>query len=217
MPTDDPLADDPAFAAWPAELRQAWAELSLPSLHDLLLGQERLAAEIRRQNQELRKLAGAPPNAAPPADAERLAAILAQASDLGQALAKASASGLIGVVEAADRHAVGLAAETEALLAAPNVRGWFRRARPWPEALAQRLRAQADGARLLADKARTALADAGVHAIRAAAGDAFDPEQHRCVETADGTAGRILRLVREGWRQGGAVLRPAEVAIGRNP
>lgn len=38
---------------WPEELLQKYAELKLPSLFDFLVHQEKLAAEIRRQNKEL--------------------------------------------------------------------------------------------------------------------------------------------------------------------
>ena len=169
--TPDPLAEDPAFAAWPAEVRSAWAELELPSLHDLLLAQERLAAEVRRQNQELRRLsqAVAAPAAPPPSDSDALARSLAAAHHLGERLAAAAAAGLIALAESA---------------------------------------------RLVRDKARQTLADAGMTRVAPQAGESFDPETQRCLGTAPGQPGRIVRCERDGWRSGATLLRPADVIIG---
>lgn len=214
--SDDPLADDPAFAAWPTEVREAWAGLELPSLHDLLLAQERLAAEIRRQNQELRRLASAAATPPPPAgsEAQALAAALAEARALGSRLASAAATGLIAMAESADRHALALDEAVRGLLARPAGRGLFGQAVPWSDSVRAVLSAQVDGARLVRDKTRQTLADAGLQRLAPAAGEAFDPERHRCTGTAPGPSGRIVTLVREGWRDGAAVLRPAEVIIG---
>jgi hypothetical protein len=212
----DPLADDPAFAAWPAEMRSAWAELALPSLHDLVLAQERLAAEIRRQNQELRRLGErvAAPPAPPPSDSEALARSLAAAHHLGERLAAAAAAGLIALAESADRHAIAIAAAVERLLAGAAGRNWLGRARPWPEDIRQVLSGQVEGARLVRDKARQTLGDAGLTRIAPQPGESFDPETQRCLGTAPGMPGRIVRCERDGWRSSATLLRPAEVIIG---
>jgi|GEM_PF-5484699 hypothetical protein len=214
--TPDPLAEDPAFAAWPAEVRSAWAELELPSLHDLLLAQERLAAEVRRQNQELRRLsqAVAAPAAPPPSDSDALARSLAAAHHLGERLAAAAAAGLIALAESADRHAIAIATAVDTLLARAAGRDWLGRARPWPEDLRQVLSGQVEGARLVRDKARQTLADAGMTRVAPQAGESFDPETQRCLGTAPGQPGRIVRCERDGWRSGATLLRPADVIIG---
>lgn len=212
---EDPLADDPAFATWPAEMREAWAEMKLPSLHDMLLGQERLAAEIRRQNQELRRLAQ---SVAQPvsstADADALTRTLSEARTLGERLASAAAAGLIALTESTDRHACALDAAVSTLLARPAGHTWLGRARAWPEDLRLGLRAQVEGARLMRDKARQTLTDAGLLRIAPQPGDLFDPDLHRCLSTAPGSPGRVLRCERDGWRSGAALLRPAEVIVG---
>lgn len=211
---DDPLADDPAFAAWPAEVRQAWAGLELPSLREILAGHERLAAEVRRQNQELRRLAQAATAPAPVGgDAQAVAVALAEARALGGRLAAAASNGLITLAESADRHAAALDAAVQGLLARPAGRGWWGAVAYGAEARAALL-AQVDGARLVRDKARQALADAGLVRLAPAPGSAFDPAQHRATATAPGPAGRIVELLREGWRAGAEVVRPAEVTVG---
>lgn len=198
---DDPLANDPAFAAWPADVRVAWAALRLPSLHDLVAAQERLAVEIRRQNQELRRLAqAATPDQGP-------AELLAR-------LAQAQAEVLFTVAESAARHAQAVADEVTAILAVPPGRGWFGRALAWDATIRTRLLAQVAGARLVQAKARQALEDAGWTCIAPAPGDNFDPHLHRCVENASGPTGRVVARLRDGWRRGEHVARPAEVAVG---
>lgn len=198
---DDPLADDPAFAAWPAEVRIAWAALRLPSLHDLVAAQERVAVEVRRQNQELRRLAQA-------------ATVDSSAADLLARLGEAQAEVLFTVAESAARHAQAVAGEVAAILAAPPGRGWFGRALAWDAATRDRLLAQVAGARLVHAKARQALEDAGWICIAPAPGDAFDPRLHRCVENVPGAPGHIVARLRDGWRRGEQIARPAEVAVG---
>ena len=217
----DPLHDDPAFAAWPAEVRGAWAKLELPSLHDLLLAQERLAAEVRKQNQELRRLgqAVAAPAAPPPSDSEALARSLAAAHHLGERLAAATAAGLIALAESADRHAIAIATAVDNLLARAAGRDWLGRARPWPEDLRQVLSGQVEGARLVRDKARQTLADAGMTRIAPLPGESFDPETQRCLGTAPGLPGRIVRCERDGWRSGATLFcaRPRSLSVRSAP
>ena len=211
---DDPLADDPAFAAWPAEVRQAWAGLELPSLREILAGHERLAAEVRRQNQELRRLAQAAAPVPAGGDAQAVAAALAEARALGGRLAAAASAGLIALAESADRHAAALDTAVQGLLIRPAGRGWWGGAVAYGAEARAALLAQVEGARLVRDKARQALADAGLVRIAPVPGSAFDPGQHRATGTAKGPAGRIIEVLREGWRAGAEVVRPAEVTVG---
>jgi hypothetical protein len=209
---EDPLANDPIFAAWPAEVREAWLSLELPSLHDVLLMQERLAAEVRRQNQEIRRLA----QAAVPreADADAMTRVLAEARRLGGRLAAASAAGLIALAESADRHAHALATTVQTVLSQPAGWDWLGRARPWPMDQRLALESQVEGARLVRDKARQALGDAGMTPIIPRPGEVFDPEVHRCIGTRLGAPGTVVACEREGWRHGAELLRPADVIIG---
>lgn len=47
-----------------------------------------------------------------------------------------------------------------------------------------------------------------------AEGAAFDPHQHEAVETAEGPeGGRVVKVLRKGYKIGGKVLRPAQVSV----
>ncbi len=211
------MADDDAFlAAWPAELREQWAALRLPSLAEQLTAYERLAAEVRRQNQELRRLAAAMQTAPAPAeDGARLATALEMAQALADGLAKAGSAVLIDVCESSERHARALDAAVRQLLARPPGRGLFGRALPWDEAARAALTAQAEGAAVVAGKALAALSDAGLKRLEPRPGEAFDPATQRCVGTRSGAPGRILALERAGWARGATIIRPAEVLVGQ--
>lgn len=50
---DNQSKNDPT-AEWPEEVRQAYEHLKVPSLHDVLLANEKLSLEMRRQDRELK-------------------------------------------------------------------------------------------------------------------------------------------------------------------
>ena len=95
------------FANWPPALLAAWEEHQLPSLHDLLTTNERLASEVRRQNQELRRLADAASAAAAGtvATAEANARLLTMADGLRRAADAQQRQLLNGLIEACDSAA----------------------------------------------------------------------------------------------------------------
>lgn len=212
----DPLAEDPALAAWPPEVREAWLALSLPSLEDILLAQERLAAEIRRQNQEIKRLGQTLSTPVPPsAGTDEIAATI---RDLRQVHAQESRSiinALITVADAVERHARALAEFPQVLAQVPQ-KGFFGRPYPWRLALERTLDSHAEGGALVSDKTIQTLLDLGCVRLAPEPGTPFDPSLHRCVETAVGTPGYIVRLVRVGWRRGETVLRPADVIVGKS-
>jgi len=212
--------DDPAMTAWPAEVRQSWAAMRLPSLADQLLAYERLAAEVRRQNQELRRLATTLTTTQPQTpvdDGGRLAAALEAVNLLSDGLAKGATTALIDLYEANERHATALALAVETHVAKPVAHGWFGQSIAWPTAITATLRAQVTGARLVANKALDALAAIGLMRIAPSIGDIFDPERHFCAGTRSGPAGRILSLERIGWSHGSTRIRPADVIVGKDP
>lgn len=207
--------DDPALAAWPPEVREAWLALSLPSLEDVLVTQERLAAEIRRQNQEIKRLGQTLATPVPNAGTEEIAATI---RELRQAHAHESRSvitALIAVADAVERHAQALAEFPQIVAQIPR-KGFLGRSFPWRPALERALVSHAEGGSLVSDKTIQTLVDLGCVRLAPEPGTPFDPSQHRCVETATGTPGHIIRLVRVGWRRSETVLRPADVIVGKS-
>lgn len=74
-----------------------------------------------------------------------------------------------------------------------------------------------EGIRSIANNVESALANAGVEPI-AAVGEAFDPELHEAVDTADADPemdGIVINEYSRGFRMGDRLLRPARVTVGR--
>ncbi len=213
------MPDLPAelFAHWPPELLADWERHRLPSLHDLLIAQERLAGEVRRQNQELRRLADA---AAQPSPVDTGARLLALADDLRAAAAdqrRKTLRGLIEATDSAERHSLALDEDRGRILAALPKRHWLGWTLPGREALARSLDASCDGARLLVQRLHHELDELGAMRLAPDPGDAFDPSCMRCTGRAVGAAGQIIVLERDGWRLDDTVIRPADVLVGGDP
>ena len=78
----------------------------------------------------------------------------------------------------------------------------------------------AEGVRLVERKMRTAFENAGVKEIAAEPGQPFDPNEHEAVIYEESTAypeGHIVEAVRQGYRLGERVLRPAMVRVAKAP
>lgn len=190
-PTDEP-ADRPP-ADWPPELCEQWAACELPSLGEFLVAQERLAVEVRRQNKALQRL--------------QPSATAAPAID----------DGVLQLVDAIDRLSVGLAAfRTDLDVTLPERQGWRGQPPPWRAPVLQAAAAQADGARMVAERLRDLLAVWQVDTIQPTLGTPFDPTIHRAVGVADGPAGTILAVERPGFSQQDSLLRPADVIVGQS-
>jgi molecular chaperone GrpE len=74
-----------------------------------------------------------------------------------------------------------------------------------------------EGIRNITTSVRNALTNAGVEPV-AAVGEAFDPELHEAVDTADADPemdGRVISEYSRGFRMGDRLLRPARVSVGR--
>jgi molecular chaperone GrpE len=85
---------------------------------------------------------------------------------------------------------------------------------------AERQSSWGQGVELVERNLRGLLAADGVEPIDAAAGGEFDPRLHEAVayvpsyEVSDG---RVLQVVRQGYRKGDRVLRPTQVVVARRP
>lgn len=199
--------DDPR--SWPPELQRQWAETDLPGLRDFLLAQERLAMEIRRQNRELRRLADAQAeHKPPPADGPSIPLpqqecfLLADSIErLRESLTSLAAIGAQATAGRPRRRCFGLLPPA-----------------PQPPLLDAGVVSLIDGSELLGERLRDLLRGCGIEPIRPEADDAFDARLHKAVALSDdGPPGRVVELLRAGYRHRDQVLRPAEVAVGREP
>lgn len=222
---EDTLEDEPCslpsdlFANWPPALLAAWEQYQLPSLHDLLTTNERLASEVRRQNQELRRLAEAAAAAAAGtvATAESNARLLTLADGLRRAADTQQRRLLSGVIEACDsatRHHRALDEDRVRVLARLPKRTWWGQSLPGRDALERSLQASCDGARLLMQRLRQELDDQGAERLTPSPGEPFDPAWMRCTGRAPGALDRVISLERDGWRLQGNLIRPADVLVG---
>lgn len=50
------MTHDPTFKKWPDDVLKLYGQLQLPSLYEFILSNERVAAEVRRQNTDIHKL-----------------------------------------------------------------------------------------------------------------------------------------------------------------
>lgn len=77
-----------------------------------------------------------------------------------------------------------------------------------------------DGVSLILQNMRALVVTEGASAFEPAPGDVFDPAQHEAVyyePTAEQPPGVIVSTVSVGYRTGDRVLRPAQVAVAREP
>lgn len=219
---EEPLLGLPPalFANWPPDLLASWEAHRLPSLHDLLTTNERLASEVRRQNQELRRLADAAVAAAAGtvATAEANARLLTLTEGLRAAADTQQRRLLNGLIEACDsavRHHQALEEDRTRVLALLPQSRWF--GRPWSgrAAFERSLVANCDGARLLVQRLRRELDDLGAERLAPQPGEPFDPVWMRCTGRAAGASERVITLERDGWRLHHTVIRPADVLVGK--
>lgn len=213
--TDADGSQDTALAAWPEDLRKAWASLRLPSLHDLVVAQERLAAEIRRQNQELRRLAEARVPAAETVVQDDWLRLLRPLEAQVRENRSAQSRILIAVADAVENQVRAMdeaAEETERLI--PRTIGLLRRQPAWRTQVSRILEGQIAGASMVATKIADALDQLGIRPLCPPIGTPFDPAEMRAVGTVPGAEpNRIARVLRPGYRDRSDLIRPADVVI----
>lgn len=71
-----------------------------------------------------------------------------------------------------------------------------------------------EGLALILRKFKTLLRSEGLEEI-AAVGESFDPQIHECLEVVQGEEGKIVAVLRRGYKIGEKVLRPAQARVGQ--
>jgi len=195
-PMTELYADELSLGTWTAETLAAYQDLELPSLHDFLVTQEKLAAEIRRQNREIRALA------------ERVEESSAPPPVIAPKSGESTVIALFDAMHSVVKH-------TQVQVDGLPQPGFFssRRKR---DATAAQLRAVREGLAIGYAKAESLLTDYGLASIDPKPGEKFDPSQNRAVhrENAE-TSGLVVRVVRLGLRRAEQIVRPADVIISK--
>jgi molecular chaperone GrpE (heat shock protein) len=222
--------------SWPSGLLEKYHALPLPNMHDIVLSQEKLAAEIRKQNKELKN------------NNETIKQLSTQVEDMRihiqnsedtyadklsenegfekDCIDENNASNLLPapilqqiLMQAMDAQFTLLTALEKSrehiLSIVPEKTGFWRYKKPeWRRILENILDGYTQGIATARQKLLAQLADAEIELICPISGNPFDPRIHRAVERMEGeAAGCIAEVIRYGYMSRGRVLRYADVSV----
>ncbi len=198
------------FAGWPDDLIQSYKELPLPTLYDFAVSEEKLGAEIRRQNKEIKALTDkivkmgsslenevARQKSLPSEEKKRYQHSLMQAFDALAQLEDQVHKSMEETSKKSDcnkrltKKKHEKSKKTDSIL----------------ESLLQ-------GVSIIQEKFLSSLADVDLEPFSPKQGDAFYPEEHRAVlQTEGGVRGQIHKTIRLGYKTAKEILRCADVVI----
>jgi hypothetical protein len=227
---------------WPNWLLEKYAELPLPSLYDFILSQEKLAAEIRKQNRELRVQSEMIKDL--PSQVENSLQKLQASTEKFDELNEEDEATLdeedektldeedqsqkipIEVYEIQSLLMFGMDAifnllngmeksQEQILTVVPEKIGFLIRKKPeWRCYLEEALKGYAQGIDTVRQKMLGHLADAQIEIISPSSGDVFDPSSHRALEAIKGgKRGCIAYSIRYGYKVHNQILRFADVSV----
>lgn len=233
----DPLKNDPS-SQWPAEFKEVFDHLKVPSLYDCVLTNEKLSFEIRRQNKDLKgltegvQLLSAQLNSlmalleeefieyeeeeegAFAGEPQQMLAGMQLAIIENQQIENNARDTLIEMMDAI----VDLAKATKQIVNQwLNVLPKIKDSEPVPpwlqlsEEFGQSIVENVDRVRY---QMRANLNEWQVEIIDPQPGEPFNAQKHYAIEyTTGGTSGTIARVIRIGYRQEEAILRFADVIV----
>ncbi len=219
------------LAGWPEDLLEKYGQLSLPSLYEFLLSQEKLGVEIRKQNKELRLLLDSQKSmqqgiGAVSATLEAFCGEFQSKSvgsePVGRAGGKSAfdpqkyESALMQMMDCMLNLLEAQRLSSGQILKAIPERfcSRIRHAQPVKNQVAAICRGVSAGVETIRCKLFSLLADLAVEVIAPQVDDVFSPHHHRAIERIKGgTSTHIAKVVRLGFAKDGVVLRPAEVVI----
>lgn len=214
---------------WTESLLERYGKLPLPSLYDYLLSQEKLAAEIRKQNKEQRINSEALNKIKSSIDEiliqfegmpdfqDALEAIHRESNEEGEnPLMKQMQQILMGMMDALFHLLQVTMHSNQTLLnIIPEFTGFWKKSKPdWRTQVEQILESYYSGIEFIRDKALSALADSGISVIIPEIGVPFDPMIQRAVEQVSGGEARhIAKIIRYGYRRRDEIIRYADVTV----
>jgi molecular chaperone GrpE len=174
----------------------------VPTLYDFVLASEKMAAEIRKQNKEIKILT----------------ALLQEQNE--RELAKKEDISLIKttlqMVDSSFCLSEAIQKTSAAIIATLPSGIWFfnSQKKEWKSRVESLLASLIEGVRLIQVKNQAVLEDLNVEMISPFVGEEFSPGIHKAVEQLSGKPGSILKVLQRGYRYKGKILRYAQVAIG---
>lgn len=220
---------------WPNWLLEKYGELPLPSLYDFILSQEKISAEIRKQNKELRAQQEALKNLDESVKQmdDRLDKMASESggneyfAENGYSMGK-DAKGISDaddsvkvLIQAMDIQFNLFQASQELvrnmLSTLPKGKRFKEKSqRSWRLQMKKNLFGFASGIEMSHHKLLGSLADVGVKVINPEAGSLFLPKYHRAIEQVNhGVSGCIVKVIRYGYTKNGEILRYADVSVSR--
>lgn len=212
---------------WTDHSLEAYGKLSLPSLYEFLLMQEKLAVEIRKQNKELRLHCERISQLAQNTD--RLSDKITDLSDKFDDAAcestettsdsNSSAESLDALISMMDTSMQLMQSSKKCfdtiLDTIPEKTGFLFPSKPqWRQQLEEIIDGYIKGLSTVLIKLESALEEARVILINPKPGCEFDPCIHKAVETIKGNSKlSVASVVRCGYEFENELLRPAEVVI----
>lgn len=209
------------YSQWPEEIIEAYENIAIPSFYDFVLANERLSAEIKKQNKDLKAIYGI------------LSKLFEDFSLLQEE--KTSGNDQKELKQALEQHYLTTKKQDQEILiqTADSMRLFVEAIDTTLEEIFELLKPQKkifgikkvdskqikkkvlqikEGALLSNKKLLSSLSDLGLELITPKSGERFSPAEHRCVETiTGGTKGTICETIRIGYKNQERILRFADV------
>lgn len=197
---------------------ETFSKLSLPPLHDILLGSEKVAVQISKQNKEisaLREIIQKMVNLSEDELEEKHTLLTQELKEKEKELSLLETH-LISVIDSVFymTNAVNEAIHYLKNTFSFSHEDWGSKPKPCTCQLHQIINALTDGCSMIQQKMETYLQALSIDLIYPDENDPFNPSKHRAIEQCkNGTPGTIAKVLRCGYEKKGAVLRFADVKI----
>ena len=197
---------------------ETFSKLSLPPLHDILLGSEKVAVQISKQNREissLREIIQKMVNLSED-NLEEKHTLLTQELKENEKKLCLLETHLISVIDSVFymTNAVNETINYLKNFSSFSQENWVDKPKPCTCQLHQVISSLTDGCLMIKQKMESYLQALSIDLIYPEENEPFNPSKHRAVEQSkDGSPGTIAKVLRFGYEKQGIVLRFADVRI----
>lgn len=201
------------FAGWPDSLLQSYKELPLPTLYDFAVSGEKLSAEIRRQNKEIKALTEKITEITSKQESE-ITRQKSLPSEEKKGYQRALMHAFDSLVQLEEQ--VHKSLEETSQKSACNQRltkKKYERSKKTDSVLESLLQ----GIAMIQEKFLSSLADLELEPFSPKRGDLFSPDEHRAISQMEGgVRGQVYKTVRLGYKTSREIIRYADVIIYQN-